>query len=133
MRNGNTLTAAVTGGLLPHHARARSGELALNCLSWGDDGAPTVLLVHGNGGHAHWWDALVPHFVPGYALLAPDLRGHGESDWPHVPAYRIEDFSADLLAIADRLAPQRGIDRSGGRIALRRDQCADLIRRNGSG
>lgn len=107
MPDGNELTAAVTGGRLPRDAQVRSGELRLHCLVWGDDNDATVLLVHGNGGHAHWWDPLVPHFVPGFRLLAPDLRGHGESDWPREPAYGIADFSADLLAITEQLAPAR--------------------------
>ena len=82
MPDTTELVAAVTGGLLPRHTTVRSADVSLHCLVWGDDGAPTVLLVHGNGGHAHWWDVLVPFFVPGYRLVAPDLRGHGESDWP---------------------------------------------------
>jgi pimeloyl-ACP methyl ester carboxylesterase len=107
MPGGDALTAAVTGGLLPRHAFVRSGELRLHCLVWGADDAPPVLLVHGNGGHAHWWDPLVAHFVPGFRLAGPDLRGHGESGWPGEPAYRIGDFSADLLAIVDQLAIDR--------------------------
>jgi len=50
-------TAAVTGGRLPEVVAVRAGPLALSCLVWSDDG-PTALLLHGNGGHAHWWDAL---------------------------------------------------------------------------
>ena len=62
-----------------------------------------MLLVHGSGGHAHWWDVLVPFFVPGYRLLAPDLRGHGESAWPAEAAYGIADLGNDLLAAVDAL------------------------------
>ena len=107
MRDGNELTAAVTGGQRPRHADVDAGSLHLHCLVWGAEDAPTVLLVHGNGGHAHWWDPLVPDFVPGFRLVAPDLRGHGESGWPREPAYGIADFSADLLAITDQVAPPR--------------------------
>ena len=107
MPHADELTAAVTGGLLPRHAQVGAGDLRLHCLLWGADDDATVLLVHGNGGHAHWWDALVPDLVPGFRLLAPDLRGHGESDWPSAPAYAIADFSADLLAVAEQLAPRR--------------------------
>lgn len=107
MPDGTQLVAAVTGGLQPRHARIRAGDLRLHCLVWGADDDATVLLVHGNGGHAHWWDALVPDLVPGFRLVAPDLRGHGESDWPRSPEYGIADIAADLLAIVDRLAPRR--------------------------
>jgi pimeloyl-ACP methyl ester carboxylesterase len=100
-----TLVASVTGGLLPRSARVRSGALELHCLVWGDDGDPSAVLLHGNGGHAHWWDALVPALVPGWRLVVPDLRGHGESDWPKEPAYRIGDYDGDLRAVLDALAP----------------------------
>jgi len=107
MPDGNDLTAAVTGGLLPRHAQVGAGALRLHCLIWGPDEAPALLLVHGNGGHAHWWDPLVPAFANDFRVIAPDLRGHGESDWPAEPAYEIGDFAADLLAVADAFAPRR--------------------------
>lgn len=107
MRSAAELISAVTGGLLPRHAQVRAGDLALHCLVWGADHAPTVLLVHGNGGHAHWWDALVPHLAADFRLVAPDLRGHGQSEWPREPAYGIDDFSSDLFAVAEQLAPGR--------------------------
>jgi pimeloyl-ACP methyl ester carboxylesterase len=100
-----SVVSRVTGGLLPCSAWVRSGELSLHCLVWGDDGDPTAVLVHGNGGHAHWWDALVPALVPGWRLVVPDLRGHGESDRPREPAYRIDDYDRDLGAILDALGP----------------------------
>lgn len=103
----SALIAAVTGGLLPEHRMIEAGRLRLHVLLWGEAIAPAVLLVHGNGAHAHWWDSLVPYFVPGYRLIVPDLRGHGESDWPMEPAYAIADFAADLLAVLDRLAVPR--------------------------
>ncbi len=91
----------------PRDVTVYSGPLRLHCVVWGADHDPAVLLVHGNGGHAHWWDPLVASFVPGYRLIAPDLRGHGASEWPQEPAYRIADFAGDLLAIVDALAPGR--------------------------
>lgn len=107
MRDPSELIAAVTGGPQPAHVHVRAGSLRLHCLAWGAEAAPAVLLVHGNGGHAHWWDALLPWLGPGYRLVAPDLRGHGESDWPAEPAYRIGDFGADLLAVLDQLGLAR--------------------------
>lgn len=100
------LVAAVTGGLLPAVAEVRGADgLVLRCLVWGRDGDPTAVLVHGNGGHAHWWDPVVPALVPGWRLVVPDLRGHGESAWPHEPRYRVQDFAADLDAVLAALAP----------------------------
>ena len=84
--------------------RLDAGPVGLSCLVWPNDG-PTAVLLHGNGGHAHWWDALVPGLVPGWRLVAPDLRGHGESAWAQPPRYAIADFARDVDAVLDALAP----------------------------
>lgn len=103
MTRGEELVAAVTGGILPRHRAVDANGLRLHCLEWGDAAADPVLLVHGNGGHAHWWDPLVPFLSPGRRLIAPDLRGHGESAWPVEPAYGIADGAGDLAALLDAL------------------------------
>jgi len=99
----------------------QAGGLRLRAVVWGRPDDPTVVLVHGNGAHAHWWEPLVPALVPGWRVVAPDLRGHGESDWPAAPAYRIMDFGADLAAViaAEAPSPIALVGHSmGGRVAL---------------
>jgi pimeloyl-ACP methyl ester carboxylesterase len=91
----------------------------LHAVRWGDAGAPLLLAIHGAGAHARWWDALAPHWRP-WHVIAPDLRGHGESD----PAerYLIEDFASDLLPLLDTLAGGRRAalvgHSMGGRVAV---------------
>ena len=104
---GRARTATVTGGLVPDSVYLRVGTMRLHCLLWGVSADPLAVLIHGNGGHAHWWDPIVRALVPGWRLIVPDLRGHGESDWAEPPRYRIEDFSADLLGLLDQLDDSR--------------------------
>jgi len=95
--------------------------LRLRAVVWGRDEDPTLVLVHGNGAHAHWWRPIVPALVPGWRVVAPDLRGHGESGWPAAPDYGMADFHADLATVVDQLAPGpiALVGHSmGGRIAL---------------
>jgi pimeloyl-ACP methyl ester carboxylesterase len=118
---GEARTAAVTGGLVPESTRVPAAGLTVRCLVWGRAGDPTAVLVHGNGAHAHWWDPLVPALVPGWRLVVPDLRGHGQSDWAEPPRYGIEELAADLNAVLDALAPGRVAlvgHSMGGRITL---------------
>jgi pimeloyl-ACP methyl ester carboxylesterase len=102
---GIALARAVTGAVPRRDARVASGEFELHCVIWGREQDPPVLLVHGNGAHAHWWDPLVPRLVRGRRLVALDLRGHGESGRPREIAYRLEDYERDFLAVLDALAP----------------------------
>ena len=61
-----------------------------------------------------------PRWCPGWRIIAPDLRGHGQSDWAEPPHYRLWDFIADLTALLGALAPGRvvlGGHSMGGRVA----------------
>jgi pimeloyl-ACP methyl ester carboxylesterase len=118
---GEARTAAVTGGRLPVSVRVPAAGRTLRCLVWGEEPDATAVLVHGNGAHAHWWDPLVPYLVPGWRLVVPDLRGHGQSDWPEPPAYHVTDFATDLTAVLGALAPAPVAlvgHSMGGRVAL---------------
>ncbi len=120
MTEGEARTAALTGGLLPATEWVEVNGLRLRCLVWGAAEEPTAVLVHGNGAHAHWWDTLIPALVPGWRLVAPDLRGHGESSWAEPPSYLMRDFAADLGGVLSALAPGRFAlvgHSMGGRIA----------------
>lgn len=66
---------------------------------WGDTAAPGLLLVHGNGAHAHWWDFIAPYFAARYNVAAMTFSGMGESDWRG--AYDMETFSAEQMAVIE--------------------------------
>jgi esterase len=77
-------------------ASVRVHGLRLHYLAWGRPDRPLVLLLHGGSAHAHWWDFVAPALADRYRLIAPDLRGHGDSDHAAPPAYAIDDYVADL-------------------------------------
>jgi pimeloyl-ACP methyl ester carboxylesterase len=48
---------------------------------WGDPAAPPVLLLHGGFDHGRMFDGIAPQLAAlGYHVVAPDTRGHGDSD-----------------------------------------------------
>ena len=52
----------------------------LRVWDWGDPDAPAVICAHGAHDHGRMWDGLAPRIAElGYRVLAPDLRGHGDS------------------------------------------------------
>lgn len=56
------------------------GRMRLRLWDWGDEAAPPVVCIHGAYDHGRMWDGFAPHLVDlGYRVLAPDLRGHGDS------------------------------------------------------
>ncbi len=61
--------------------------------------APTVVLLHGATVDHHSWDAQAARLATRYRVVAPDLRGHGESS--SADAFRFEDVVADVLALLD--------------------------------
>ncbi len=66
---------------------------------WGRRGAPGLLLVHGNGAHAHWWDFIAPYFAGHYNVAAMTFSGMGDSDWRE--DYRMETFAAEQIAVCE--------------------------------
>jgi pimeloyl-ACP methyl ester carboxylesterase len=86
----------------------------------GGEGAPLVL-VHGLGGAAANWLALVPLLLPGRRLLVPELPGHcGSSPLPAAPS--LNAFAGRVALVMERegFAPAPVVGHSlGGAIALR--------------
>ena len=55
----------------------------------------TVMFVHGYAGCAETWEHQINHFARAYRLIAPDLRGHGQSDAP-LTQYTMPELVADM-------------------------------------
>lgn len=73
--------------------------ILLNCVDYGGEGLPPVLLIHGGAAHARWWDFVAPALVSTHHVLALDQRGHGESEWTREWGYGTRHYVADLKAI----------------------------------
>ena len=74
--------------------------------------AGTVVLVHGFAtNRAECWRRLGWYGAferRGWRVVAPDLRGHGESAKPHEPeAYATREMTGDILALVDHLGLER--------------------------
>jgi len=105
--------------------RVQLPGLAINYASAGT--GPPVLLLHGHPQTHVVWRKVAPHLVAaGYRVIAPDLRGYGESDKPesdpaHLP-YSKRVMAADQIALMHHLGHAAfsvvGHDR-GGRVAHR--------------
>ena len=100
----------------------RSQRLRLHYLDWGNPEAPTLLLVHGNRDHCHNWDWVAQDLRDDYHIVAPDFRGHGDSEWVNGSSYSHSEYIYDLAQLIHQqhLAPLYIIAHSlGGGVALR--------------
>ncbi|MFG3557689.1 alpha/beta fold hydrolase [Micromonospora sp. NPDC047557] len=65
------------------------------------DGTP-VLLIHGNCSSSLFWEPLLRRLPPTLRVVAPDLRGYGDSATAGVNATRgLRDFADDIAALLD--------------------------------
>jgi pimeloyl-ACP methyl ester carboxylesterase len=99
-----------------------SQRLRLHYVDWGNPGAPPLLLVHGGRDHCRNWDWVAAALRDDWHVLAPDLRGHGDSQWSPDGNYAIAGYVYDLAQLIHQqeLAPVTIIAHSlGGMIALR--------------
>jgi pimeloyl-ACP methyl ester carboxylesterase len=82
----------------------QSQGLRLHFTDWGDRSAPPLLLVHGGLDHGRSWDHLAQALRTRFHVVAPDLRGHGESDWARGSSYSLADHVYDLTGLVKFLS-----------------------------
>jgi len=98
-----------------------SQRLRLHYVDWGNESAPPLLLIHGNKDHARSWDWVARELRDEYHVIAPDLRGHGDSAWAIGGHYMINEFVLDIAQLVDTLGlhPLTIVAHSlGGAVAL---------------
>ena len=98
-----------------------SQRLKLHYVDWGNAEKPTLLLIHGGRDHARNWDWVAHELRDEYHIIAPDLRGHGDSQWAIGGSYSMVDYVLDVAQLLNALDvfPVTIIGHSlGGSIAL---------------
>ena len=76
-----------------------SQRLRLHYVDWGNQDAPTLLMVHGGRDHCRNWDWVADELRHDYHIIAPDLRGHGDSQWMLGGSYTIIDYVYDIAQL----------------------------------
>jgi pimeloyl-ACP methyl ester carboxylesterase len=99
-----------------------SQRLRLHYVDWGNPDAPPLILLHGGRDHCRNWDWVARELRRDWHVIAPDIRGHGDSAPSPSGDYSMSAFVYDFAQLihGQRLAPVRIIAHSmGGAIALR--------------
>ena len=53
--------------------------------------APNLVLMHGGGAHARWYDFIAPLLSPRYNVISLDMPGMGDSGW-------LQKYNRDIMA-----------------------------------
>ena len=99
-----------------------SQRLRLRYVDWGNPAAPPLILLHGGRDHSRSWDWVAQALRSDWHVIAPDLRGHGDSDWSNTGDYSALANLYDLAQLIHqrRLAPVTIVGHSyGGHLSLR--------------
>lgn len=83
----------------PEHRDVKVDGCRVHLRCWGDERMPGLVLVHGGAAHSGWWDHVAPFFAVSHRVVAPDLSGHGDSDWRQ--EYDLSLWAAEVLAAAE--------------------------------
>ncbi len=104
----------------PTQRFVKSQRIRISVWEWGNESAPALVLVHGGKDHARSWDRIGEEFRHDYHVVAPDLRGHGDSG--HTPGghYGLPDNAIDVVRVIETAgAPARVIAHSyGGAVSM---------------
>jgi pimeloyl-ACP methyl ester carboxylesterase len=85
---------------------ALTNGLTYNVLEWGAGNPVTIVLVHGFLDLAWGWDEVPARLAQTFHVVAPDLRGHGDTDWIGAGGYyHFFDYVADLDEVVNRVRP----------------------------
>lgn len=85
--------------MIPVRQTLSTPDIQLSYLEW-NQGHKPLLLLHGLADHALVWSSLGDDLASDYHIIAPDMRGHGESTKPDKD-YTFESAIADLEALMD--------------------------------
>lgn len=99
-----------------------SQRMRIHYVDWGNEGAPILILIHGGLDHCRAWDWVAERLRNHYHIIAPDLRGHGDSEWSADGGYSLSAYLYDLAQLIHQRgpAPVRITSHSlGGNVALR--------------
>jgi magnesium chelatase accessory protein len=115
------------GGDWPNRAASRFVEAA--GLRWhvqrmGE--GPPLLLIHGTGAATHSWRGSMPFLAEHFAVIAPDLPGHGFTQSPSPQRLSLPGMASDVgqLVRALDVKPEIAVGHSAGAAILAR-MCLD--------
>ena len=79
-----------------------SQRLRLHYVDWGNPEAPPCTSSIGGRDHCRNWDWVAQAFAEDYHVIAPDLRGHGDSQWMLGGSYTVSNYVYDIAQLLNQ-------------------------------
>jgi non-heme chloroperoxidase len=96
------ITAAATEAEVAFADVALGNGVRLRYAHRGPATGPAIVLLHGYSDSSFSFSRIMPLLPPDRRVIAPDLRGHGDSDKP-ASGYRMADLAGDVIEMLDAL------------------------------
>src|SRR5690348_3645176 len=77
--------------------------MRLRYLEWGKTPSYATMLVHEFTSTADAWSRVGEALGAEYHVIAPDLRGHGQSEWDPQERYSDDQLAADVHVLVQQL------------------------------
>jgi pimeloyl-ACP methyl ester carboxylesterase len=87
--------------MIPIRKKLSKSDVDISYLEW-NKGQEPLLLLHGMADNAWVWASLGNYLAVDYHIIAPDMRGHGESSKPEKD-YTFKSVIADMEALMDEM------------------------------
>ena len=87
----------------PEDKHLKVNGMRFHYLDWGNAGKPKMVLFHGGAQTAHSWDFFALAMRDEYHIVAPDQRGHGDTEWSEQGDYATHFHVADMKALTDAI------------------------------
>lgn len=82
----------------------KTDRIDMSYLTAGDDDKQPLILVHGNASSSLFWMETIAALESEYLVVAPDMRGYGNTEALPIDATRgVRDWSNDLKSFVDAL------------------------------
>jgi pimeloyl-ACP methyl ester carboxylesterase len=85
---------------------ASPAGLAISYRQWGRPDGPVAILLHGLTDDSRTWELVGPVLGERFRVIAPDARGHGDSDW--ADDYSFAAQAEDVVAVMDAVGVLAG-------------------------
>ncbi|HVO17560.1 MAG TPA: alpha/beta hydrolase [Alphaproteobacteria bacterium] len=96
---------------LPPHktGTVKSQDVEIFYRAFGKPGKTPVVILHGLSYFSYDWIDIADALADNREVVAIDMRGFGNSSWSPSKSYKVQNFSADILAVMDKFGWKQAV------------------------